>query len=70
MATDATETTTSDVNEASGAEEGEGEAVTETDAETLGEEDTGAVAIAKVAWWRAARRRFLSFSDGPRWRVR
>ena len=33
-----------------------------------GVEDTGPVVLA--AWWRAARRRFLSNSPGPRWRGR
>lgn len=32
------------------------------------EADSGAERFALAAWWRAARRRFLSFSVGPRWR--
>ena len=32
--------------------------------------DAGAAASAWAAWWRAARRRFFSFSAGPRWRGR
>ena len=32
------------------------------------EADSGEELFALAAWWRAARRRFLSFSAGPRWR--
>ena len=44
----------------------------ETEAVSITEEAgaAGAAASAWAAWWRAARRRFFSFSAGPRWRGR
>ena len=43
------------------------ESVTVVDVET---EDAGAAASDQAAWWRVALRRFLSLSEGPRWRGR
>ena len=47
------------------------DAVTEPTTEAVeGFEDAGAAVLARSAWWRAARCRFFSFSDGPRCRGR
>ena len=60
--------------EATGAVEDSADSVTVPEAvtEDTGDatENTGAVFSALSAWWRAARRRFLSLSAGPRWRGR
>jgi hypothetical protein len=47
------------------------DAVTEPTTEPVeGVEDAVAAVLARSAWWRAARCRFFSFSDGPRCRGR
>ena len=53
--------------EVSGAEAGEGEAITGEVVETVTDEVTGTVPIALEAWWLAAQRRFVSLSAGPQW---